>query len=51
MGGFPKSRGTILGVPIMRTIVVWGLYWGPFVLGDCHVFLEGCGKIRMDQHS
>ena len=26
---FPKLRGTILGVPIIRTIVFWGLYWGP----------------------
>ena len=26
--GFPKIRGTILGVPIIRTIVFWGLYWG-----------------------
>ena len=24
--GFPKIRGTILGVPIIRTIVFWGLY-------------------------
>ena len=23
---FPKIRGTILGVPIIRTIVFWGLY-------------------------
>ena len=23
--GFPKIRGTILGVPIIRTIVFWGL--------------------------
>ena len=26
--GFPKIRGTVLGVPIIRTIVFWGLYWG-----------------------
>ena len=26
--GFPKIRGTILGVPIIRIIVYWGLYWG-----------------------
>ena len=29
MWEFPKIRGTILGVPIIRTIVFWGLYWGP----------------------
>ena len=26
--GFPKIRGTFLGVPIIRTIIYWGLYWG-----------------------
>ena len=25
---FPKIRGTFLGVPILRIIVLWGLYWG-----------------------
>ena len=28
MQGFAKIRGTILGVPITRNIVFWGLYWG-----------------------
>ena len=27
--GVSKIRGTILGVPLIRTIVNWGLYWGP----------------------
>ena len=27
--GFPKIRGTFLGVPIIRTVVFGGLYWGP----------------------
>ena len=27
--GLPKIRGTLLGVPIIRTILFWGLYWGP----------------------
>ena len=35
--GFPKIRGTILGFPIIRTIVFWGLYWGPINLGNCHI--------------
>ena len=26
--GFPKIRDTILGAPIIRTIVYWGLYSG-----------------------
>ena len=26
---FPKIRGTILGVPMSRLIIFWGLYWGP----------------------
>ena len=32
--GFPKIRGTFLGVPMMRTIVYWGLYWGSLILGN-----------------
>ena len=27
--GFPKIRGTLLRVPIIRIIISWGLYWGP----------------------
>ena len=26
-----------MGVPIIRTIVFWGLYWGPPILGSYHV--------------
>ena len=26
-----------MGVPIIRTIVFWGLYWGPPSLGNYHV--------------
>ena len=32
--GFPKIRGTFLGVTIIRTIVFWGLCWGPLILGE-----------------
>ena len=28
--GFPKIRGIILGVPIVRTEICWGLFLGPF---------------------
>ena len=35
--GFPKIRGTFLGVPRIRTIVYWGLYWGPLILGNFHM--------------
>ena len=43
--GFPKIGGTFLGVPIIRIIVFWGLYWGPLILGNYHLFfrcLLGC---------
>ena len=36
MWRFPKIRGTILGVPIIRTMVYWGLYWGTLILGNYH---------------
>ena len=32
--GFPKIRGTLLEVPIIRIIVFGGLYWGPLILGN-----------------
>ena len=31
---FPKTRGPLLGVPIIRVIVFWGLFWGPLILGN-----------------
>ena len=37
MWGFPKIRGTFLGVPMIRILVFWGLRWGPLVLGNYHV--------------
>ena len=38
--GFPKIRDTFLGVPILRIIVFWGLYWGPLILGNYHLSAE-----------
>ena len=35
--GFPKIRGTLLGVLIIRIIVFWGLHWGPLILGNYHM--------------
>ena len=29
--------GTFLGVPILRIIVYWGLYWGLPILGNYHI--------------
>ena len=42
--GFPKIAGTIFGVPIMRTIVFWVLYWGPPILGNYHINLKTCAS-------
>ena len=39
MWEFPKIRGTILVVPIIRTIVYWGLYGGTLILGNYYMFL------------
>ena len=35
-------RGTLLGVPVRRTIVYWGLYSGPPILGKFPYVLGGC---------
>ena len=38
VGEFPKITGILLDVPIIiRTIVVWGLYWGALILRDYHI--------------
>ena len=44
-GGFPKIRGTFLGFPITRTIVFWGLYWGPLILGNYHILSHHCRQL------
>ena len=36
-GGFPKLGVAFLGVPIIRTIMFGGLYWGPPILGKYHM--------------
>ena len=28
-----------MGVHIIRTIVYWGLYWGPLILGNYHIYI------------
>ena len=35
--GFPKIMGTLLGLPIKRTIVFGCLYWGSPILGNYHM--------------
>ena len=41
--GFPKIRGTFFGVPIIRIIVFWGLYWGSPILGNYHLRFRDYG--------
>ena len=51
--GFPKIRGTFLGVPIISTIVFWGLYWGSPILGNHHIcagFAEILPPILLSYH-
>ena len=36
-GSFPKLGVPFLGVPIIGIIIFWGLYWGPFILGNYHL--------------
>ena len=46
---FPKIRGTLLGAPIMRTIIFSGLYGGPLVLGNYHINQIWNGRAQ-DEH-
>ena len=47
MWGFPKIRVTFLGVLLIWVIVFWGLYWGPPVLGNCHVSRVSSGPLTL----
>ena len=40
-GGFPKSRGTFLGVFEKRIVAFWGQNCGPPTLGNYHVPIQG----------
>ena len=42
MGSFSRIGYLFGGVPIIRTIVFWGLYWGPPSLGNYHVQIQLC---------
>ena len=42
--GFPKSRGTLWGVPIIGIIIFVGLYWGPLILRNYYMNSE-LGKV------
>ena len=33
----PKIRNTFLKVSIIRAIAIWGLYWGPPILGNYQI--------------
>ena len=35
---FPKIRGSFLGVPIIRIIVFWCLYWGPPLFWETTIY-------------
>ena len=57
--GFTKIGGTLLGVPILRTVVFWGLYWGPPILGHYQISStketaytrsNDCGQVRDSTH-
>ena len=37
-GGFPTVRVPFLGIPIIRIIVFWCLYWVPLILGNYQIW-------------
>ena len=44
--GFPNIRDLFLGIPIIRTIVFGGLYWGSPILGNYHFYICCCLLIQ-----
>ena len=46
-GGFPKNQGIVGGVPMVRTMVFWGLRWVHQICGNNHFTFEApSGKFR-----
>ena len=37
LGGEGRGGGYHIGVPIIRTIIYLGLFWGPHILGNYHI--------------
>ena len=50
MGGFPNSRGTTLGVPIIRTGIIWGIYRGALMLGNDHILHQHIYNVHEDMY-
>ena len=40
--------GTFLGVPMLRIIVFWSLYWCPPTLGNYNMAVEALGVLSQD---
>ena len=53
--GISHNYGYILGIPIRRIVVFWGLYWGPAIFGNhigFHLMLgEGATPGQLVQQS
>ena len=49
--GLPKLWVLFSGLPTLRTIVFWGLYWGSPTSGNYHVTPGICGLGVSDQVS
>ena len=43
--GLPKIIGTFLWVPIIMTIVCFGLCWDPLILGNHHLGVGILGRV------
>ena len=43
--GFPKIRGTFLGVLMIRTKIFWDLYWGSLIKGNYQISLVSGSEI------
>ena len=37
MVSFPKLGGPFLGVLVTRSMIYWGLSWGPLIFGNSHM--------------
>ena len=50
-GGFPKIRGTFLGVPIIRIVIYWGSMLGSPYLGKLPYQVPGTQGNGIDNYA
>ena len=47
--GVSRNQGTFWRVPVIRSLVCWGLYWDPPIYGKYRVTLDLAAGLMLDR--